>query len=222
MMIAYPAADICFELKEDKVLTIVIENQHIFYNMISDIQNQAEGNNGQFVLSENYTPLDMRKNVELISQLVPFSVNQKELISKLHSLLKRKSVDEIMYQQTHELLSKISEYLYKLTEEQEMELAITSPEDITGILKTFDVKFDDNDMSLDEKLLEYTITSSELKGKKLFIIVNLRSYLNDKDTEQLFQSLLLKKIQLICIESSEHERLKNEEVIIIDKDMCVI
>ncbi|WP_028518830.1 type II-A CRISPR-associated protein Csn2 [Ruminococcus flavefaciens] len=222
MMIAYPAADICCELNEDKILTLTIENQHLFYSIINDIQTQLEGNDGKFVLSENFQPLDMRKYIELITQLVPFTVNQKELVSKLHFLLKRKAVDEIMYQSTHEIISKISEYLYKLTEEQDMELAINAPDDIAGILKAFDVRFEDNDMSLPEKILEYTITSNELKGTKLFIIVNLRSYLTDAQAEQLFQSMLLKKLQLICIESSEHERLKNEEVIIIDKDMCII
>lgn len=222
MMIAYPAADICCELNEDKILTLTIENQHLFYSIINDIQTQLEGNDGKFVLSENFQPLDMRKYIELITQLVPFTVNQKELVSKLHFLLKRKAVDEIMYQSTHEIISKISEYLYKLTEEQDMELAINAPDDIAGILKAFDVRFEDNDMSLPEKILEYTITLNELKGTKLFIIVNLRSYLTDAQAEQLFQSMLLKKLQLICIESSEHERLKNEEVIIIDKDMCII
>ncbi|MBE6863397.1 MAG: type II-A CRISPR-associated protein Csn2 [Ruminococcus flavefaciens] len=222
MMIAYPAADISCELKEDKVLELIIENQHIFYNIVSDIQSQLDGNDGAFVVSENYQPMDMRKNTELITQLVPFTVNQKDLISKLYALLKKEAVDEKMYQQTYEILSRISEYLYELIEGQEMELTITVPEDITGILKAFDMSFDDKDMSLSEKILEYIITSRDLKGKKLFITLNLRSYLTDNQTEQLFQSLLLKKIQLICIESTEHSRLCNEEVIIIDKDMCVI
>lgn len=222
MMIAYPAADICCELKEDKILTLVIENQHIFYNMISDIQTQLDGNNGEFVLSENYTPLDMRKNTELISQLVPFTVNQKDLVSKLYSFIKKKSVNENMYQATQEVISNISDYLYSLTEDEENELSITVPEDISGILKAFDLKFDDGEMSLAEKVLEYMISSYEFKAKKLFIIINLRSYLTDNQTEQLFKSVLLKKLQLICIESAEHDRLCNEEVIIIDKDMCVI
>lgn len=43
-----------------------------------------------------------------------------------------------------------------------------------------------------------------------------------KETEELFRSLLLKKIRLMCIESTEFPRLKMEAVIIIDKDMCVI
>ena len=203
MMIAYPAGDICCELKENKILTLVIENQHVFYSIISDIQTQLDGNSGEFVLSENYTPLDMRKNTELISQLI-------------------KAVNENMYQPTQELIAKISDYLYQLTEDEENELIVTVPEDISGILKAFDLRFDDNDMSLSEKLLEYMISSNEFKAKKLFIVINLRSYLTDNQAEQLFKSVLLKKLQLICIESAEHKRLGNEEVIIIDNDMCVI
>lgn len=221
-MIAYPAGDICCELKEDKVLTLVIENQHMFYSMISDIQSQLDGNSGEFVLSENYTPLDMRKNTELISQLIPFTVNQKDLVSKLYSYIKKKAVNEKMYQATQELIAQISDYLYHLTEDEETELTVTVPEDISGILKAFDLRFDDNDMSLSEKILEYMISSYELRTKKLFIVVNLRSYLTDNQTDLLFKSILLKKLQLICIESTEHGRLSNEEVIIIDKDMCVI
>ena len=222
MMIAYPAADICCELKEDKIQTIIIESQHMFYSIISDIQAQLEGNSGDFVLSENYIPLDMQKSAELISQFIPFTVNQKELINKLYNLIKRKAVNENMYLETREIILKISDYLYKLTEDEEYELTISVPEDISGILKAFNFRFDDAELTLSEKLLEYMISSNELKAKKLFITVNLRSFLTNSQTEKLFESVLLKKLKLLCIESAEHERIKNERVIIIDKDMCVI
>lgn len=222
MMIAYPAADICCEIREDKIRTIVIENQHMFYNMISDIRSQLDGNKGDVVLSEDHIPLDMRKAADLLTQFVPFTVNQKELITKLYAALKKKAVDEKMYQYTQEIYRGIGEYLYKLIEDEENELDITIPEDITGILKAFDVRFDDSEMTLPEKLLEYMLSTNEFKGERLFITVNLRSYLTDKETEELFQSLLLKKIRLMCIECADHPRLINEEVIIIDKDMCVI
>ena len=222
MMIAYPAADICLEISEDKIPTFVIENQHMFYNMISDIRSQLDGNKGEVVLSEDHIPLDMRKTADLLTQFVPFTVNQKELITKLYAVLKKKAVDEKMYQYTQEIYRAIGEYLYQLIEDEENELDITIPEDITGILKAFDVRFDDSELTLPEKLLEYMLSASELRGHRLFITVNLRSYLTDRETEEFFQSLLLKIISLMCIESADHPRLINEEVIIIDKDMCVI
>lgn len=222
MMIAYPAADICCEIREDRIRTIVIENQHMLYSLVSDICSQLEGNNGEIVLSENHTPLDMRKAADLITQFVPFTVNQKDLITKLYAALKKKAVNEKMYQYTQEIYRSIGEYIYRLIEDEESELDIVMPEDITGILKAFDVRFDDSELTLPERILEYMLSTSEFKGQRLFITVNLRSYLTDRETEDLFQSLLLKKIKLLCIESADHTRLSTEEVIIIDKDMCVI
>ena len=199
MMIAYPAADICCEIREDRIRTIVIENQHMLYSLVSDICSQLEGNNGEIVLSENHTPLDMRKAADLITQFVPFTDNQKDLITKLYAALKKKAVNEKMYQYTQEIYRSIGEYIYRLIEDEESELDIVMPEDITGILKAFDVRFDDSELTLPERILEYMLSTSEFKGQRLFITVNLRSYLTDRETEDLFQSLLLKKIKLLCI-----------------------
>jgi len=139
-----------------------------------------------------------------------------------YAALKKKAVNEKMYQYTQEIYRSIGEYIYRLIEDEESELDIVMPEDITGILKAFDVRFDDSELTLPERILEYMLSTSEFKGQRLFITVNLRSYLTDRETEGLFQSLLLKKIKLLCIESADHTRLSTEEVIIIDKDMCVI
>ncbi|SEK56671.1 CRISPR-associated protein Csn2 [Ruminococcus albus] len=77
-------------------------------------------------------------------------------------------------------------------------------------------------MTLPEKIMEYMLISEKLKGTKVFVTVNMRSYITDEKIEQLFKSVLLHKINLICIENKEYSRLDTEKVIIIDEDMCVI
>lgn len=222
MMFAYPSADICCELKEDKIFTLIIESPIIFYDIVSDIQKQIEGMDGETVISEDYHPIDMQKSTDLILQFVPFTVNQKDILAKLYGVMKKRAIDEKMYQQTYELLSQIEKYMYLLTEDSESELKSTMPEDITGILKAFDLKYDDTDMTLPEKILEYMIASNSLKKKEVFVTVNLRSYITDRQAEDLFKSIVLKKLRLICIESSECKHLNMQDIIIIDKDMCVI
>lgn len=221
-MIAYPPADLFGELSEYSILTIVIENQYIFHRMISDIFNQINGKDGEFVLSEDYSPLDMRKNAELITHMIPFEVNQRDLINKLYSEMKTKAVNENNYQITQELMTHISKYLYFITEDMENELVADVPEDISGILKAFNVRFNDDSQRLSEKILEYMTAVNRFKGEKVFFFVNLRSYLTDKQAELLFKNILLKKMTAICIENIEHTRISSEKVIIIDKDMCVI
>lgn len=77
-------------------------------------------------------------------------------------------------------------------------------------------------MTLPEKVMEYMLVSEKLKGTRAFVTVNLRSFISDLKTEQLFKSIVLHKINLICIETKEYSRLDTENVIIIDEDMCVI
>lgn len=222
MMIAYPSADIVSELDERNVMTIIIENQAVFSSLISDISDQLFGNDGEFVLSEDFKPLELRKNIELITQLIPFDHNQKDLINKIYAELKTIAVDETHYYQTQELMSYISKYLFEITVNMETDLVYDKPADITGLLKAFNVRINDEDMSISEKLLEYMLAVNRYKGKRVFVIVNLRSYLTDRQTELFYKSVLLNKLSLICIENKEYKRLETEQAIIIDSDMCLI
>ena len=222
MMIAYPPAGVVSELDESRVLSIVVENQTLFRSIICDIHEQMTGSSGTFVLSENLSPLDIRKNLDLITSFVPFEVNQKDIISKLYNALKSKAVDSENFQRTQELYSYISKYLFELSSSADKDLIYAVPDDINGILKAFNVRFNDRDMTLPEKIMEYMLISEQLKGTKVFVTVNMRSFISDKKTEQLFKSVVLHKINLICIENKEYSRLDTEKVIIIDEDMCVI
>ena len=222
MMIAYPPAGIVSELDESHVLSIVIENRTLFRSITCDIHEQMIGNSGVFVLSENFTPLDIRKNAELITSFIPFEVNQKEIINKLYAVLKNKAVDGENFQRTQELYSYISKYLFELSTAADHDLIFDYPDDINGILKAFNVRLNDRNMTLPEKIMEYMLILEKLKGTKVFITVNMRSYITDEKIEQLFKSIVLHKINLICIENKEYSRLDTEKVIIIDEDMCVI
>ena len=62
----------------------------------------------------------------------------------------------------------------------------------------------------------------EYLGKRLFITVNLRSYLGAQETSALFRSTILQKLSMFCIENREYPRLSQEKRIVIDEDACVI
>ncbi|WP_294409555.1 type II-A CRISPR-associated protein Csn2 [uncultured Ruminococcus sp.] len=222
MTIAYPKTGLFCELEEDKVLNLIIENQYIFSSVISDIHYQLNGENGDLVLAENFHPLDMRKNAELITQIIPFEINQRELINKLYTELKNVSVNENNYQFTQQLMTNVSAYIYTLSDEIDNELTIETPQDISGILKAFGVSFTENDLKLHERIIEYMTAVNKFKGERVFFFVNLRSYLTDEQTQLLYQNILLKKMTAVCIENVEHTHLKTSKTIIIDKDMCVI
>ena len=76
--------------------------------------------------------------------------------------------------------------------------------------------------SLAEKILDYFELVEEYDKKKLFIMVNLRSYLSDEEMKMFMRDVLARKIQVLLIESSERSVLDEEKRYIVDADLCVI
>lgn len=59
---------------------------------------------------------------------------------------------------------------------------------------------------------------------RLFVLVNIKSYLNLEQLHFLYQQSCYDKFQLLLIEScmDEQKRIGGEHVLIIDNDSCVI
>lgn len=222
MNLIYQNFDFKIEFEENYFYSIVIENQDLFSEMISDIDFQLQGLNGKFVLSENYVPIEVRKNVELITQFIPFNLNRKDLTNKVYDSLVKQSMKEEMTEKTYNLFLTLTQYLQDLMQLYESELEISQAEDIMQILKMFNVRFSEEEKDLCEKLLDYMVAVERYKSKKLFVTVNLRSYISDEKASQFFKELLLRKISILCIESCERKKLPQEKRMIIDKDCCVI
>lgn len=210
------------DIKDGYVCSIVIEHQKVFYDFISDIYRQSVGENGAVVLSENYVPLDIKKSADVITRLIPFTVNRKELLSKVYARLGGAAVSGEMYHHTLEMYSCLEKYLYELTDDFSSSLVFRRANDISWLLKGFGVGFDEQEMSLPEKLLEYMLMMNDYLKKSIFFVVGLRSCLTDKQAYELYKSVLLSGLTLICIDSHDCNRLDCEQKTIIDTDMCII
>lgn len=220
--IAYSPFTLLIEIEEGFVNTVVIENQSVFSEIVSDFSNQLNGLSGKLVLSDDFKTVEIKKKVELVTQIIPFEINKKDLVNKIHSDLKLRAVDEINYKKTQELLASIYKYLFDISDDMDNLVTMDMPEDIGGLLKMFDFKISEDDMTIQEKIIEYMTAVNRYKGEKVFVFVNLRSYLTDNQVQVLFENIVLEKMQAVFIENKEYPRLQNEKVVIIDKDMCVI
>lgn len=222
MKLIYPSAGLDIDLEEGWIYSVICENQSLFYELIDSLSSQSEGMDGSFVLSENFEPLDISKRIELITQLIPFTVNKKELLNKVHSKLKQTAYSEDFYVETQKILSEIEKYIARLTEAFNGELEVSSVCEIPNLLKQTGVRFHEEGKTLPEKLLDYMMNVYEYECEKLFVIVNLRSYLTDKEVKLLYQTLIAHKVRLLTIESVEREKIREEKRVIIDNDYCVI
>lgn len=210
------------DLQDGYVCSIVIENPKVLYEFVSDIYVQCSGGTGQVVLSENYEPIELKKTADLITQLVPFSINKKELINKIYAQINSLAFRDEFYQATQEMLAYTERYLYNLTESFSSLFTISQPDDISWLVKGFSLGYDEKGMTLSEKLLEYMLAVSEFLKHSVFFVVGLRSYLTDKDVYGLYKSALLSGMTMICIDDHDCTLLDCEKRTIIDKDMCII
>ncbi len=221
MKIILPHVDYVFECADEKMCSIVIENQKLLYTIICDILRQGQGDDGETVLSENNQVIAISKYAELITQFTPFEINHKNLLNKVVAEMQKIAVDELHYMKTQQIVSEWERYLIDLSTEMVGNLNFSKVLADT-LIKSAGIEFDDIYESLAEKILDYFELVEEYDKKKLFIMVNLRSYLSDEEMKRFMRDVLARKMQVLLIESSERSVLDEEKRYIVDADFCVI
>lgn len=221
MKIILPQIDYVFDCSGDGCSSIIIENQNAFYNIVADICNQIAGEEGQSVLSEDNKTLSIAKYGELISQFVPFDINQKNLLTKITTQMQHIAVDESHYMRTNELMGMLERYFMELSVEMVGNLDFQKVT-ADAMIKASGVHIDDIYDNLGEKLLDYFELVQEYDERKLFVLVNVRSYISDAEMKLFLESVLAREVQILMLEGSEHSLLEKEKRHIVDADMCVI
>lgn len=221
MRFVHPEIQCVIDTDYEKIFSLVIENQKLFRRLIEDIQNQIEGCEGCSVLSENNKPLEFSKSCCLITQFIPFDVNQKNLLTKVVNQLEKEAISGENYEKTMMLLSEIESHLMDLSLALEGGFNFSNL-NIRSIIKSAGVEFVNDYTTLSEKIIDYIELVRAYDREKLFVLVNLRSYMDDDEVIEFIDTSLRRGYHIIMIENSEHNLLKNEKRIIIDEDLCEI
>lgn len=221
MKLVYPGINNVFDTDIEKVNCIIIENQKLFLSLLEDINEQLNGNEGKLVVSENNKPLQTSKYLEVLSQFVPFELSKKSLITKISSELEKKAVSSEYYAETVEIVSRLENYLINLAFDFSCDINYNKLE-IGSIIKASGVEISNDYDNLGEKIIDYIELVTEFDRRKLFVTVNLRSYLSDSETSDFMQTVLSHGYNIIMLENCEHTRLEKELRYIIDSDLCEI
>lgn len=76
--------------------------------------------------------------------------------------------------------------------------------------------------SLGEKIIDLMELITEFDREKFYVIINLRSYLSDEETERFMDTVIRHRFSVLMIESNEHLLLPRESRFLVDKDLCEI
>lgn len=221
MKMSFPDIQEIFDTQGEYVNSIVIEKQSLFTEICTDIFNQLQGLDGKLVISSDDKLLDVGKNAELLMQFIPFELNRKNLITKLISKAEHLANEPEYYEYTVQELANLEKYLWSITESLDGNILFPKIS-ISSIIKASGIEFEDDYKRLGEKIIDYMELVREYDKNKLFIIVNLRSYIDDYEFDDLLDTIIRKQFDVIMIENCEKNLSKLEKRFIIDSSGCEI
>lgn len=217
----HPEIGSVFEFRENAVNTLVVENQSFFRKTVSDLYTQTIGNRGDFVLSEDYSPVNISQNIELITQFVPFEINRKNLIGKICTAAEANALGEKHYKRTQELVTEVERFFDELLFDYPFSFEY-SKLNITNLLKSAGILISENYDNELEKIKDYLLLSIEFEREKIYVFVNMRSFFADEELEAFLREMCSMKVHILLIDNVEHKKLSMEKRVIIDKDLCEI
>lgn len=205
---------------EEKVNLLVVENQKLFTVLLTDLFNQINKLEGRFILSYDNAPIEIFKNMELVTEFIPFEINKKSLLNKLYKRVNSIAENEDFILKTRELHSYIREYAQSLAEDINHDIDFSYECDISYILRAVNFRFKEDYSSIAEKIIDYMILVREFDGDKCFVLVNLRNYISDSEIDEFYKTVLYHKLKVLIISASDYPSSAYEKKLIIDKDLC--
>lgn len=223
MKLVHPLLEKQILFDENNINVFVIENRKFMAEFIQEMNTQINGSEGRFVLSDSDKEIKIDKGVELIIDYFNIDFNSKKIITKLYKNMQEIALDEEFYIETIGIKNKILEYLYNIEEKIEFEITNDEEIDITSVFKAINVKFEINELNFTEKIVEYIKLLNNLGAIKVFLLINLKSFVSENEISEIYKYFIYNKINVLLIETVEPNKKNDvENVYIIDKDLCEI
>ena len=93
--------------------------------------------------------------------------------------------------------------------------------DISALLKAVNIHYEVKDVDFLEKIIQYLKIMIAVAGIKVFIFVNLRSYLSETQMQSLIQECEYQDVRILFIENQQRSCMKGGKQYIIDIDKYV-
>lgn len=221
MKIANSKEQLLFDVDVGSPRILVIENPVVFAEVIYDLNRQCNGEEGNFVFSENNVSLVPSRTTMLITDYFTLDLNQKKIQNFLYKKLANAGSELDHDKSTFTSIG--INLLDKVIDKSIFDHVIYDIEiSWNTIFKCFNIRIEDEDISISEKIIDFIRICRELLDIQLLITVNLKSYLSNTSLVEVYKMANYLGLKLLLLESHEGDTLPDERCTIIDKDMCVI
>ena len=219
MKLVHPHISVFIDFSLSDNYQLVIESPTEFFGKITELYNQINGGEGNFVLSDSNEIIDVSKNIVIITDYINFSLNTKKNLSEVNSIM----LSNLKKNDFSEELSKINSQIFNLNDAlADLSMLPVEYNELTNetLVKLSSYYFDDS-LSLPQKISTYAKLLCYNKKTKVMVFVNLPDFLSMEDINLLIKDINYNSLKILFINSHLYD-IKSVKNIIVDKDLCVI
>lgn len=200
---------------------LIIEESDAFREYICELQNQAEGNEGHFVLSEENDTIPFKDRFAIVTNPLQVEFTDKRIQTKINALMKASMSNEAHYETLSALLSSIESFAIELEESFPFEVEHAEPEG-QSLLKMLAFSLKTDYQNQIEKIIEYTNVLHDICSIDHFAFVSMFDYFNEKTMETFIRECNSNKHNILLIERHDIFTPDDVQKILIDHDLCEV
>ena len=210
-----------FDLIENQILVLSIENHVAYSNILGTLWKQYKGEDGDFILSDGSKELKLSQKIECIYNIFSIDANDKKIITKLYQELTFQN-DTLLQEESVLFKQELISYFDKVISTVPYNLKYNFDTDLSSLMKSISVEIDDDSDSLLEKMMQYIKLMNQICGVSILVIPSLKACFSTEEIIQLYEFTIYNKIYLIVIEAIQTPHIEREKGWIIDEDLCII
>ncbi len=219
MKIVHPKINSRIEISDQQINVLVIETPDFLYELLTDIKRQMNNFEGDTVLSVHEEPVSFHKYVELITDPLSIEMNNRTIVKRVLTAMEKCGQDDVYYERTQKLMAEIEAYINDLSLNFDTDIECHEIS-LQQILKAAELTVADEYSRLVDRVYAYMELIREFEGDKLFIFVNLSSYIGREQLQEFANTVIGHSFQVLLIDSHDFERLEKENRLIVDCDLC--
>jgi len=221
LRLVYSKYNIAITFEENCSVVLQIEHSSAKQEMLYDLWQQFSGEEGGWILSEGEKELLLSRNAEVIFNPFSIDMNNKKILGKLYLELQ-----EIITSSSKDKLPFLNAEIVRLLDKTSLHLPYVLEYsldiDVPGLLKLYNVRLDDKEMSFTERLCTYIRNMHQLCKISLFVFLNLKQYVLKEQLLELYKFCYYEDVYVFDIESTPMSKVGSEKYTVLDKDLCLI
>ncbi len=200
---------------------LVIENSKFFREVIKDLTISEEEK--ELSITVDGKILNYDKDLDVVFNPLKLDFNSKRAMTTFLKLLLKTSTSENFYLATNKLKTKIVKYFSEIVNAGDFEFEV-SADDFTmdSIAKAISIHIVGDEDDFAELITDYVSMMADLVNIKLFVFVNLRSFMSSEELKRLHHNLGNHQIDVLLLENTSKEKLENVPQLLVDDDLCEI